>query len=187
MRRDALLCLTVLVTSLLSLPTASADWHSFWARVKVDWHRNNAWPEPFRYSDRQSVYAAFAAQTAKGWQVQNTIGDVHFDPESNKLTRAGVSHVYSVLVNSPPQRRIVFVQQAFDEEITEKRLDEVQQTIARLMPGRAMPEVVRTENAPATGKATYPNMIHEKFQQAIVSPVLPAASSSSSSSSGSGQ
>lgn len=177
MRRDALLCLTVLAASLLSISTASADWHSFWARVELDWHRNNAWPEPFRYMDRQSVYAAFATQRNKGWQVQNTIGNVHFDPESNKLTRAGVAHIYSVLVNSPPQRRIVFVQQAFDEQTTEKRLDEVQRTIAQMMPGRAMPEVVRTDNAPAASTAVYPNMIHEKYQQAIQPPVLPAASS----------
>jgi len=180
MRRTSLICLTLLAASLLSLRTASADWHSFWARTKLDWHRNNAWPEPFRYQDRQTVYAAFAAQTAKGWQTQNTIGDVHFDAESNKLTRAGVSHVYSVLVNSPAQRRMVFVQQGFDEETTEKRLDEVQQTIARMMPGRAMPAVVRTDLAPAAGKATYPDMINEKFRSAIESPVLPAASGSGS-------
>ena len=179
MRRQALCCLTLLVTSLLSLPTASADWHSFVARMKLDWHRNNAWPEPFRYMDRQTVNAAFAAQTAKGWQTQNTIGDVHFDPESNKLTSAGVAHVYNVLVNSPPQQRMVFVQQGFDEQTTEKRLDEVQQTIARMMPGRAMPAVVRTDGAPASGKATYPDMINQKFNSAITSPVLPAASAPS--------
>lgn len=177
MRREAFLCLTLLVTSLLSLQTASADWHSFVARMKVDWHRNNAWPEPFRYGDRQTVYAAFAAQTAKGWQTQNTIGDVHFDPESNKLTSAGVAHVYSVLVNSPPQHRMVFVQQAFDEATTEKRLDEVQQTVARMMPGRAMPAVVRTDGPAATGKATYPDMVNQKFNSSITPPVLPSASS----------
>jgi hypothetical protein len=179
MRRKRILCMALLAASLLPICTASADWNSFWYGVKVDWHRNHAWPEPFRYGDRQSVYAAMAAQTAKGWQLQNTVGDVHFDADSHKLTRAGEAQIYQVLVNSPPQRRVVFVQQAFDEETTEMRMDAVQRTIARMMPGRPMPAVVKTDQPAARARALHANMINEKFNSAITSPVLPAATSGS--------
>lgn len=178
MGRNRILCVLLLATSVLPWGTASADWDSFWYGVKVDWHRNNAWPEPFRHGDRQTVYAAFAAQTAKGWQLQNTIGDVHFEADSNKLTRAGVAQIYQALVSSPPQGRVVFVQQSFDEETTALRMDEVQRTIARMMPGRPMPAVVKTDQPAARSKAVYSDTINEKFNSAIASPVLSSSGAS---------
>ncbi|HEX5103587.1 MAG TPA: hypothetical protein VFV87_07250, partial [Pirellulaceae bacterium] len=42
--------------------------HSWWYRSKVDWHRNNAWPEPFASADRAAVREPFCLMIDNGWK-----------------------------------------------------------------------------------------------------------------------
>ena len=72
MRRASLACL-ITITLLTSASTALADWHEFWHRVKIDYHRNNCWPEPFIYADRRATRAPFQAMVNNGWQRQTTL------------------------------------------------------------------------------------------------------------------
>ena len=64
-----------------------AKWDCFWDRVHVDWHRNNAWPEPFNLVDRAAVKTPIAVMVDRGWQLQNTIPDQLFNAETQELTR----------------------------------------------------------------------------------------------------
>ena len=57
------------------LHAMKAKWDCFWHRVHVDWHRNNAWPEPFNLVDREAVRVPLATMVDRGWQLQNTIPD----------------------------------------------------------------------------------------------------------------
>ena len=56
-----------------AVPAWGGGWESFWTRVHVDFHRNNAWTEPFRSADRASVREPFCTQTDNGWKMQNTV------------------------------------------------------------------------------------------------------------------
>src|SRR5690606_10343877 len=58
MRR--LLSTGALVIGLLCVDHAQAGWREFWHRTKVDFHRNNAWPEPFQQADRAVTREPFA-------------------------------------------------------------------------------------------------------------------------------
>ena len=48
--------------------------HDWWYRCKVDWHRNNAWPEPFATADRMAERQPFCLMVDNGWKMQNTVG-----------------------------------------------------------------------------------------------------------------
>src|SRR5262245_14419565 len=61
----------------------------FWHRCQVDWHRNNAWPEPFLSADKMAVRAPYCIQVDNGWKMQNTIGTFLFDSESQRINQAG--------------------------------------------------------------------------------------------------
>ena len=56
--------------------------------VARDFARNNHWPEPFMYQDRDAVVRPFAVMIAKGWQVQNTLSEHHFQPDNSRLADA---------------------------------------------------------------------------------------------------
>src|SRR5688500_17555213 len=60
MRR--MLILGGFAAAVLTVSSAHADWHEFWHRVGVDFHRNNAWPEPFLSADRQVTREYFRIQ-----------------------------------------------------------------------------------------------------------------------------
>src|SRR5688500_3805552 len=54
--------------ALLLTTSANADWNDFWHRVGVDFHRNNAWPEPFLSADREVTREYFRIQVNNGWR-----------------------------------------------------------------------------------------------------------------------
>src|SRR5262245_9324022 len=61
----------------------------WWHRCGVDWHRNNAWPEPFLSADKMAVRAPYCIQIDNGWKMQNTIGSFLFDRESQRINKDG--------------------------------------------------------------------------------------------------
>src|SRR5262245_55406477 len=93
-------------------------WNCFW----TDWHRNNAWMEPFIYPDRASVCRTFDIEIAKGWQLQNLLGDAHFEPDNNRLSPAGMIKLRTILTQNPNQFRNAFVQRGLNDEITSRRV-----------------------------------------------------------------
>lgn len=71
-----------------------------WVR---DAQRNNAWPEAFVPGDRIRVREPFAIQIANAWQVENTLSDHHFDPQTGtKLTEAGKQEIAKILLQALP-------------------------------------------------------------------------------------
>ena len=123
-------------------------WHNFW----TVWHRNNAWMEPFVYPDRASICNVNELQIAKGWQAQNLLGEPHFDPDSNKLSPAGLTKLRWILTQSPAQYRNVYVQRGINDEVTAKRLAAAQLAIGEVARGpvpEAMVSDLQLNNMPA--------------------------------------
>lgn len=154
--------------------------------IGSEWMLNNMWPAPFVARDRQAVRAPFAVMIDKGWQIQNTLGDHHFDEETQQLTRAGELQLRWIVTQSPENRRTVFVLRGHNEDATSVRVDTVQQAVAQLQPRGPLPAVVQTNKIPPASPAEYADDVNQKAIKARPTPALPAGATGGSGSSGSG-
>ncbi len=174
--RKAIVCLAVLGLTIQATSTAQAGgWSDFWDRFYIDTHRNNCWPEPFVRADRQAARAPFAMMTHNGWRQQNTLSDDLFHHETHQLTHAGVIRIRWIITQSPQSRRVVYVLQGPSKESTDKRIDAVQQTIARVLPTGDLPPVVLTSKVPLSGSGDYFDQIDRRVRQTIPMPRLPSS------------
>ena len=131
--------------------TVQADWlKDFYGECKRDFHRNNAWPEPFNYPDRDAIYAPFAVMVHNGWRMQNTLGKHHFRPGGMELTEAGQLRVMWILTEAPPPYRTIFVERGETAAATAARVRSVQLTGQKLSVDGAMP-IVMEAAVPARG------------------------------------
>ncbi len=149
------------------------DWNSFWAGVELDYLRNTHWPQPFVYPDRDAVRAPFAAMAAKGWQRQNTLGDYHFDPNTNQLNSAGQMRLRSIAMQTPPDRRTVYVYRGAHPEATALRVDSVQRHMVGIVPQGELPAVVDTATPPVERPGDQIDQIQTRAISGMPEPVLP--------------
>lgn len=180
MRRTIIGWIAAAGLTLLAQPV-EAGWWDHWDRAKLDFHRMNCYPEPFVQADRRATQAPFNVMTNKGWQLQNTLGNQHFNPETQQLTRSGELKVMNILNQGAMERRVVFVLRGANDEATSVRLDSVQQTAARIVPRGDLPEVIRTSTEPRGWPADYIYEIDTKTRSSIPSPRLPAMQDTSGS------
>jgi hypothetical protein len=166
--------------------TVRDDWQAFCDRVRLDTHRNMCWPVPFNLADRQATRAPFHIMENNGWQIQNTLGEFHFNQETHNLNTAGVSKLHWIVSSTPLHRRTVFVHRSMSDEQTKNRVDSVQQAIARLLPKGQMPEVLLSDSPPAISPGFYPDAINRSMRQNVPSPVLPSSTSLGGAGSSSG-
>ena len=160
------ICLAMTATS------THAGWHEFWNRVHLDFHRNNCWPEPFESVDRDAARKPFAVMVRKGWQRETTLGDAFFHPESQKLTEGGANRVFWILTQVPEQHRRIHVSIGRHPDDIAKRLDSVQETVAMILPGKPMPEVIATNVRYRQASGEYVNQIDTKTVETIPEPRL---------------
>jgi hypothetical protein len=142
-----------------AVPAAAGDW---WTNYWTDWHRNNAWTEPFIYPDRASVCRTFDLQIAKGWQMQNLLGDHHFEAEGNRLSPAGMIKLRTILTQNPNQFRSPYVQRGLTDEITTRRLASTQQAAADIVHG-PFPDVFVSDTQLVGTSAEYVNGVNTWF------------------------
>lgn len=176
MRR--LLSTGALVLSLSCMGSAQAGWNEFWHRTKVDFHRNNAWPEPFQQADRAAAREPFCIMVNNGWRMQNTIGTYLFD-DAHQLNRAGEIKLRWILTQAPLHRRAVFVLQAHTPQETAVRVESVQQAISRMIPAGALPPVMITDTEPEGASGEYLDAVNRALQSSLPSPRLPSSGASS--------
>ena len=171
--RLSLIALAAVITCCSLCTPGHAGWKDFWHRVSLDWHRNNCWPDPFCYEDREAVRAPLAAMVNKGWQLQNTLSNHHFDPQTHHLTRSAQLKIEAILTQSPPQRRTIFVVRSIDHDITAARIDAVQESLTRMLPQGGLPPVVESENVPIGSSADSIYAMLRKFEPPT--PALPSS------------
>lgn len=156
---------------------AHAGWNEFVQRSLLDWHRNNAWPQPFVHTDRVAVCAPFVIMRQNGLCGEFTLGDQHFDPVSQTLTEAGQMKVADVIRRQPKDLAKVFVMRGRDEEQSAIRLDSVQQMVAKVIPDGALPEVNFVDFSPRGFPAGYVDAVGRKLDATVPNPRLPAFTS----------
>jgi hypothetical protein len=125
--------------------TSSKPGGGWWSRIWRDYHRNQAWPDPFIPGDRAAVKTPFMLMADNGWQRQNLLCEYHFSQDGQSLSQAGQYRLNWIATQAPLQRRVVFVQRGASPDITASRLDAVQQTIARMTPTGPLPRIAESD------------------------------------------
>ena len=178
MRRFPLIA--VALSGILLLPLAacgeqpvSTDCYGFWYGVKRDHHRNMAWPEPYVSLDRQAVAAPFEAMVQAGWRARTTLGTHDFDPETQSLSKGGQRRLQSILAQVPEPYRTVYVANGRESSVTARRMESVQQALAKELGGQPMPPVIATTREPRAWAAEEVNTIERRLQSSVPSPRLP--------------
>lgn len=157
---------------------AHAGW---WERAKVDYHRMNMYPQPFTPVDNEAVRAPFVVMVERGWQRQTTLGDEHFDAETNQLSRAGELKVRWILTQAPESRRQVYVLRGHSDDVTSTRIDSVQLATSRIIQRGPLPNILATDVPSVGWPAEYVNEVDKKMQSTIPPPRLPDASAAKGS------
>src|SRR5262245_44475772 len=165
----------VLAAAPAQAQTWGDKWDSFWHRVHVDWHRNNAWPEPFLSADRAAQREPFCIMTDNGWKMQNTVGTYLFD-DNQQLNTAGDLHVKWIVTQAPQHRRAVFVLKGDSAEATAARVASVNAAVTKYA-GGTMPPVMVTDTEPIGWSGSYVDAIGQRLQDTIPPPRLPSGGS----------
>ncbi len=168
------LVMFALVFTCIAPRSTDAGWHEFKQRCRIDWYRNNLWPEPFMAVDRIATCSPFVAMAQNGWYQQSTLSNFHFNPTTHELTEAGKLKVRHIVVNHPDPHRTVFVQQALEDNSTSTRVDSVQQTVAQFTSGQHMPDVRLVSIDPPGKAADEVNAVNRLSRETMLPPRLPA-------------
>jgi len=164
-------------------PAGDCDDDGFWHEVEIGWHRNNEWPHPFIRADRNYAVAPFAVMIANGWQRQNLIGENYFEDGYKKLNNAGIERIRTILRQAPVEHRVLFVQRDLNDQITNSRLDLVQEAVASIQPKGPLPEVVVSNMVPEGRSA---EIVAAELNGYVKSPPTPRLTGHSSGGGGSG-
>ncbi len=171
MRRSTLLLAFAMTFTTVNM--AQADWATFWHRVKVDWHRMNAWPEPFQFADREVTSSPLLDMTNAGWRLQNTLSDHFFVVQTQELTKAGQLKLRWIATQTPLHRRTVHVLRSFEPGATDLRVQAVERYLDELMATGTRPNVVLTSKVPAGGSGEYFENIDRQLKSSVPPPRLP--------------
>ena len=171
----------IALVGLVCATPARADFlEDFVHNVIRDTKRNNCWPNPFVYPDRQAARVPFVLMVNNGWRRQNMLGDYHFEQSSGELSESGRLKIRWILTEAPRHHRTIYVHRARSPEETVARMDAVQQHAFTLLgPQGEPPTVVESTVSPAGWPAERVDSIGRKFQTSAPDPRLPSQASSS--------
>lgn len=153
---------------------------SFAQRFHTDYYRNVRWPTPFRAMDSSSVLAYLEVQRNNGWKLHNTLGAAMYDRNTNTLTDSGRAHVRWIVSRAPRDRRVVFVLQGKNQEITAKRLESAQLAISEFVPVGPLPTIYLTDEDAPGSSGVYQTAINRAMTTTVPDPRLPDANFTSS-------
>lgn len=140
---------------------------------------NVVWPRQFVPASRRPICQAYAAMVNNGWRRQNLLGDYHFDPDTQELTRAGELKLQWILTQAPVNRRDVYVQRGENVAETATRIATVHGYTARMSPAVGAVRVNDTHIVAEGHSAGSVDNMFIGFQTNQPPPVLPASTGSS--------
>lgn len=161
-----------------AVPSAFADWSTFWHNLHVGYARNNAWPDPFNELDAAQVIMPFERMKANGWRMHNTIGHELFRQGDGALLAAGHRKVRWIATQAPLNRREVHVLRGASAEETQARVASVRSTLAHINYQGPEPAVLVTDIEPATSSGAIATKINREMLENLPEPRLPDQSSS---------
>ena len=177
---------SALVALVLTCQSARAQYGDYHAPTLVEMFKsgytaNVIWPRQFVPAARRPVWDTYAVMVNNGWRRQNLLGDYHFNPETNELTRSGEMKVQWILTQAPAHRRSLYVQRAKNESETATRVAAVHEYSSQMSPAVGAVNVNDTHIVAEGHRASAVDNMFIGFQANQLPPVLPAESGSSSS------
>jgi len=166
--------LAIILSSCCLLRSASAQEMCWWNKMAADWHRVHCWPKPFDRADRAAIQAPFSTMQNNGWRRQTTLGEHHFNWETEELNHAGNGQLRWILTQAPLNRRTVYVQQGKTAASTAARVDSVQKSMLDVLSHGPLPEVIQTQRGPASMQAELVDQFYRRFNSTIANPRLPS-------------
>lgn len=167
----------IAIASFLVFATAStsnADWNSFWHRFHLDYHRNNAWPHPFREVAAAQTRAPFEVQRLNGWQLHNTLSHDMFRAGDGQLSYGGQQQLQYIMTSVPEQHRQVFVVRGTNAAETDARVASVRSSLERYSgTGISAPPVMLVDRAPVTYSGARASAVNRAWMEAMPKPQLP--------------
>ena len=139
------------------------------------YHSEHYWPMPYVCQDRAYVRDIVAAQDQNGWQQQSTLYDRHFDKDQ-QLTAPGRFQLMDILEVNPLQYRTVYIQSAFNIEIDNVRLANVQQLLAEMTGGADEIPVILRRGRDYSRPASEVKAINDLYHDTTPSPRLASQS-----------
>jgi hypothetical protein len=136
------------------------------------YHTSHYWPDPFRWKDREIVRGTIAAQRDNGWITATTLYEQHFDDETQTLNDAGRRHLRWILLHTPADRRMAWVQAGYDDSISQVRLASVQAEATRIAGPQCAPVMLRVSQ-PHGRNAQEVDLINRAYIGGLPSPHLP--------------
>lgn len=165
-----------------SMPSlASADWHSFWRAVDVDYARVQAWPQPFTDVDARQTVMPFEVMKQNGWRLHNTIGHDLFRDVDGALMAAGHRRVQWIATQAPSDRRVIYVLKGRTPSETDGRLAAVRATLAQVETNGPPPQLMITEIEPTTSSGDWATQVNREWLNSLPAPKLPTISASGNS------
>lgn len=158
--------------------TASADWDTFWYKIKLGFHRNNAWPQPFAEADARSAVEPFEIMKRNGWRLHNTISHDLFRASDGVLLASGNEKVRWITNYAPQDQRRIFVLEGRTQKETDARLASVRQTVEAVRGDNPSPEILTTTTEPGYSSGAVAVRVNRAWLEATPTPVLPTTSAS---------
>jgi hypothetical protein len=175
MRRN-LLAVLALLASFVCVQSANAAWfEDSYHKVKLGYHRNEAWPWPFICPDRAAVREPFRVMVDNGWRRQNLLGPHHFNAETNRLTTAGELRVHWIMTQAPAERRSIFIERAAQPDVTVERLAVVREYASQVAIDGQEPQAFESHLVSEGRPASIVDATNVRFYESMRPPVLPAA------------
>ena len=160
------------------LHEASAHWDLAKKQADLIARRNQAWPKPFQCYDRQAYHCIFNSMHNRGYQIECTLTDDHFHPDSNELNSAGQAKIAGIMNNLPTALRQIHVYQANDYDQAQARMDAAQARVRELHSHLPTPAFAMTTTRPQGMQGNMVEQMHKEFLANQPRPAVPASSKS---------
>ena len=161
---------------LMTTNSAMADWNSLKHKIRVGYHRNNAWPDPFTEADAMDVVRPFEIMKQNGWKLHNTIGHELFREGDGALLASGNKRIRWIATQAPVSHRAIFVLRGRSSAETEARLVSVRQSLANIESQGAQPQVIVTDVEPGAASGKWADKINREWYESLPRPQLPQTS-----------
>ncbi len=161
------------------------NFHAFCEHAEVVRQRNLAWPKPFQCHDRQAFAATFYPMYQRGYELQCTFSDAHFD-DDNELNSAGKQKLAGIMANLPVERRQVLVFDTGNPTTTQTRISEVTSAIKEWWGHLPQPTIAKTINRHYGQAGDEVHQNNARFLSSLPTPAITAVSGGGAGAGGSG-
>lgn len=138
-------------------------------------HAAHYWPLPYACQDREIVANVWNDQVANGWTEATTLYEYHFDSDTNELNQPGMMHLRWIMEHSPDNRRIAFVQSAYDGPVDDARIAAVKTSAQKYAGAGTIPNVLVRHTSPAGRPAVELERIRQNEMDSSPQPRISAA------------